>query len=172
MESIKDQSDIGTMIFNRIDVSLAHVTGSPFNFAFLVITKHFLKKTVDCLFPLTFTNPDNACLFNVINDGRIFMALAIWNFIDTNSLKVPYSMAVANAFNGSMQKVRKGGLSNVQQLRGSFLRHDLAIDEHGIFKAVSDAWIIISPRDIFLNSAVCRAHNFFGTIPKHYRTSV
>src|SRR5210317_91589 len=77
MESIKDQSDIGTMIFNRIDVSLAHVTGSPFNFAFLVITKHFLKKTVDCFLPLTFTNPDNACFFNVINDGRIFMALAI-----------------------------------------------------------------------------------------------
>jgi hypothetical protein len=38
-----------------------------------------------------------------------------------------------------MQKVRKGGLSNVKHLRGSFLRHDLAIDEHGIFKAVSDA---------------------------------
>jgi len=77
MESIKDQSDIGTMIFNRIDVSLAHVTGSPFNFAFLVITKHFLKKTVDCFLSLTFTNPDNACFFNVINDGRIFKVLAI-----------------------------------------------------------------------------------------------
>jgi hypothetical protein len=48
-------------------------------------------------------------------------------------------MAVANAFNGSMQKVRKGGLSNVQHLRGSFLGHDLAVYQHRKFEAVRDA---------------------------------
>jgi hypothetical protein len=48
-------------------------------------------------------------------------------------------MAVANAFNGSMQKVRKSGLSHVQHLRGSFLGHDLAVYKHRKFEAVSDS---------------------------------
>ncbi len=52
----------------------------------------------------------------------------------------------------------------MQQHCSRFLGHDLAIDKHGVFKAISDPRVGVGPGDIFLNAAMGRANNFSGEI--------
>jgi hypothetical protein len=136
MEPIQYQGGLRTMALDSCDIGLAHVTGSPSNFAFLIIAKHFVKETIDAIRAFTFTNPYDTGLVSVINDRGVFMVLSVGYFINTNGSKVANTMSVADPLNATMQLIRKSGLGNMQQLSGGFLSHYLTIDKHGIFKPI------------------------------------
>jgi len=60
----------------------------------------------------------------------------------------------------------------MQQHCSGFLGHDLTIDEHGVFKPISDPRIGVGPRDIFLNAAMGRANDFSREIAQLDLTAI
>jgi len=86
MEAIENQRGVGAMIFNGRNIRLTHVTAGIFDLLFLIIAEHFVEKKVDGGQAFAISNPDNTCFVKIVYNGRIFMTLAIGDFINTNGL--------------------------------------------------------------------------------------
>jgi len=80
------------MILDGPNIGFTHVTTCPFDFIFLILTEHFVKEYIDCFTALPLADPNNARSVKIVDDGSVFMAFAVGDFVNANTLKASNSV--------------------------------------------------------------------------------
>lgn len=137
VEAVQHQGGVRAVGLNGTDVGLTHVAAGGLDSGFLVVTHRLVEEPVDGLAALALADPDHAGALQVIDQRGVLVALVIRDLVNTNGLEPADAMTLAESADGSMQQVRQGRGRQSQQLSGSLLRHDLAVAQHQVFKAVT-----------------------------------
>jgi hypothetical protein len=164
METIQDQGGFTAMLLNGPYVGVTHVTGGPENLVSLIAREAFLEEDVNRLPALALADPYDTGSIQVVDDGSVFMALAIGDLIHTDGCQSPDPMAIPQSGDALVEQIREGGLGDMKEPSGSLLSHELAIDEQGILEAIGDTSVGICPRDPFLDAAVGGTEDLLGVI--------
>ena len=164
METIQDQGGFTAMLLNGPYVGFTHVTGGPENLVFLIAREAFLEEDVNRLPALALADPYDTGSIQVVDDGSVFMALAVGDLIHTDGCQSPDPMAIPQSGDALVEQIREGGLGDMKEPSGSLLSHELAVDEQGILKAIGDPSVGICPGDPFLDAAVGWTEDLLGAI--------
>jgi hypothetical protein len=166
METIQDQGGVTAMLLNGPYVGFTHVTGGPKNLVPLIGGEAFLKEEVDRIPALTLADPYDTRSIQVIDDGSVFMALAVGDLIHTDGCQPSNPMAIPQSGDALVEEIREGGGGDVKEPGGGLLSHHLTVYKQGILKAIGDTSVGICPGDHFLDAAMGRAEDLFRVIPK------
>jgi len=164
METIQDQGGFTAILLNGPYVGVTHVTGGPENLVSLIAGKAFLEEDVNRLPALALADPYDTGSIQVVDDGSVFMALAVGDLIHTDGCQSPDPMTIPQSGDALVEQIREGGLGDMKEPSGSFLSHELAVDEQGILKAIGDPSVGICPGDPFLDATMGRTEDLLGVI--------
>ena len=164
MEMIQDQGNVRAMLLDGPNIGFTHVTGGPKNLVPLIGGEAFLKEEIDRIPTLTLADPYDTRSIQVVDDGSVFMALAIGDLIHTDGCQPSNPMAIPQSGDALVEEIGEGGGRDVKELCGGLLGHELTIDERGILKKIGDAGVGICPGDSFLDATVGGAEDLLGVI--------
>ena len=135
----------------------------------MVGTEDLVEEHINGFSALSPADPYDARSVQIINDGGIFAALAVGDFINVNAFKIPNPVSLAQPVNGAVKLVGKGRFRNMQDPCSRLLSHQLAIQKHRILEAIGDTGIGICPRDELLDSTMLATQDFSWTVVKPNR---
>jgi len=93
------------MLLNGPYVGVTHVTGGPENLVSLIGGKTLLEKTVDGFPTLALADPYDTGSIQVVDDGSVFMALAVGDLIHTDGCQSPDPMAIPQAGDALVEQI-------------------------------------------------------------------
>ncbi len=108
MKTIQNQGGVGAMILDGPYICFTHVATCPFYFIFLIFTEHFIKKYIDRFTALALADPNNARSVKIVDDGSVFMAFAVADFVNADTLKASDSVSIAYTGDTTMKQIGKG----------------------------------------------------------------
>ncbi len=152
------------MLLNGPYVGFTHVTGGPKNLVPLIGGEAFLKEEVDRIPALTLADPYDTRSIQVVDDGSVFMALAVGDLIHTDGCQPSNPMAIPQSGDALVEEIREGGSRYVKESGGGLLSHQLAVNEQGILKAIGDTSVGFCPGDPFLDATVGGTEDLLGVI--------
>jgi hypothetical protein len=164
VKTIQDQGGVTAMLLNGPKIGFTHITGGPKNLVPLIGREAFLKEEVDRIPALTLADPNDARPIQVINDGGILAAFAIGDLIHAEGGQPSDPMAIARSHDALVEEIRKGGGRDMKEPGGGLLRHQLAVYEQGILKAIGDTSVGFCPGDSLLDSAMSGTEDLLGVI--------
>jgi hypothetical protein len=130
--------------------------------------KAVLKEEVDRIPALASFDPNYARSVEVIDDGGILVALAVGDLIHPDGAQSSDPMPIPKPHNALVEEVREGGGGNMKEPGGGFLGHQLTVDKQGVLESICDSGVGIRPGDLFLDSAVSGAVDFFRLVTEEH----
>jgi hypothetical protein len=109
METIQDQGSVTAMLLNGPYVGFTHVTGGPENLVSLIGGEAFLKEEIDRISALALADPYDTRSIQVVDDGSVFMALAVGDLIHTDGCQASDPMAIPQSGDALVEEIREGG---------------------------------------------------------------
>ena len=159
------------MLLNGPYVGLTHVTGGPENLVSLIAGEAFLEEEVNRIPALALADPYDTGSIQVVDDGSVFMALAVGDLIHTDGCQPSNPMAIPQSGDALVEQIREGRFGDMKEPGGSLLSHELAVNEQGILEAIGDTRVGICPGDPFLDAAVGGAEDLLGVIAEKHTPS-
>ena len=108
METIQNQRSVRTVIFDGSYIGLAHVTASPLDLLFLIVTKMFGKEFINGFSALALADSHNTSPIKIIDDSSVLMPFAVRDFINSYGFKPPNSVSGRKAGYAAVQEVGEG----------------------------------------------------------------
>ncbi len=109
MEAIQDQGGVGAMLSDGAHVGLAHVAAGPPDPLFLKGAERLIEEPVNCLPALSFSYPDHARAFEIVDQCGVFVALGVRDLVDADLSQASNTVSFAQAGDGTMQQIRESG---------------------------------------------------------------
>ena len=123
-----------------------------------------MKEVVDGLARFAATHPDHAGVVQVVDQGGVLVILGVGNLIDADPLEAANPVSLPHPVDDAVEDVGHSRGGHAQHLRGSALRHRLAVSQQQVFQTIGGAGARLRPGRLFNVAAMSRTADLARTV--------